>query len=416
MQCRETRELLSPYLDGVFSPTEEKAISTHLRACPNCRSEWLDYQEASEALKQLPETGPSPGFSSMVIKKIAASVPSIQKKPRGHSIFNVLTGSWSRAAAFIATMILTIGVSTLVYSTPGQWGLSSLFHPQASYVQGQGRQSGSPDVSKTESDGSSLANRITKGLSAQSESARPAPVEIADSGVQQGAKTFLKTGVGTSSEAIEHSPAGIAGDDSINREERLIEEIPTTQMDHRDNLVPLPVAASEKTPEATNKAGISYPTTANSIFITNKELPRIVRVATLSISTDDPGEARRQIRELAGNHGCLLLSEVNSGRIIMKIPRERYAEVIEALSLVGPVKFRQNVDRDVTGKYYYYEAGLLALQDEEARLSSYSMDSTDYQLIQERLFLVRDKIEAYNQMLTRLKKDTEFAALTINLE
>lgn len=415
MQCRETRELLSPYLDGVFNPTEEEAVSTHLKACSDCRCEWHYYQGASEAIKQLPEIEPSPDFSGMVIKKITATAPATPKKPQRHSIFNALTGSWSRAAAFVATMIITIGVSTLVYSTPGQWGFSSLFQPQASYVQGQGQGSGTQGAGKTEN-GSSLASRITKVLSAQPESARPAPVEVAGSGAHQPEKNSLKADVIANSESVEQGSAGgIVSDGDMSLEQKTIEDLPLAKLDHRDNLIPLSVAA-EKPPETTKITGINNTATTGGIYITNKELPKIVRSATLSISPEDPGEARIQIRELARNHDCRLLSEVNSGKIVMKIPSERYAEVLESLSALGPVKFKQNVTRDVTGRYYYYEARLLALQDEEARLSSSATGSTGHQKVQERLELVRNKIKANSQMLDRLEKDLEFATLTINLE
>ena len=34
--CRETRELLSDYLEGELEPARHKGVDRHLRWCPNC--------------------------------------------------------------------------------------------------------------------------------------------------------------------------------------------------------------------------------------------------------------------------------------------------------------------------------------------------------------------------------------------
>lgn len=48
MRCDETRELLSPYLDGELTPPQRMAVDAHLARCADCASELSDYQSLSD--------------------------------------------------------------------------------------------------------------------------------------------------------------------------------------------------------------------------------------------------------------------------------------------------------------------------------------------------------------------------------
>lgn len=77
MQCREIKELLSPYLDGMLSPSEGEVVSSHLAVCPDCQAHWHVLYDVVELIKNLPGINPPSGFSAGVINKLNASVLQI---------------------------------------------------------------------------------------------------------------------------------------------------------------------------------------------------------------------------------------------------------------------------------------------------------------------------------------------------
>lgn len=54
MNCREIREVLSPYLDGELSPSEAAEVTVHLGACEICRGELQALRLTSRLAASLP--------------------------------------------------------------------------------------------------------------------------------------------------------------------------------------------------------------------------------------------------------------------------------------------------------------------------------------------------------------------------
>ncbi len=52
-RCRETRELLSDYLEGEVEPNRQRAFNRHLRWCPNCGRMAQNLSRTVDGLRRL---------------------------------------------------------------------------------------------------------------------------------------------------------------------------------------------------------------------------------------------------------------------------------------------------------------------------------------------------------------------------
>ena len=73
MNCRTIKKRLSAYQDQELSADEQGRIRTHLQGCPECRERFAEFQYLREALGELPDIQPAPGFYLEVCKKISGS-------------------------------------------------------------------------------------------------------------------------------------------------------------------------------------------------------------------------------------------------------------------------------------------------------------------------------------------------------
>lgn len=70
MNCQETRELLSEYLDQRLASGQSAALQEHVAACRDCREALEGLRRTVSLLGALDEIEPSPGFASEVERKI----------------------------------------------------------------------------------------------------------------------------------------------------------------------------------------------------------------------------------------------------------------------------------------------------------------------------------------------------------
>jgi hypothetical protein len=70
MNCQETRELLSEYLDQRLASGQSTAVEEHAASCRDCHEELEALRRTVSLLGRLDETEPSPGFVSEVERKI----------------------------------------------------------------------------------------------------------------------------------------------------------------------------------------------------------------------------------------------------------------------------------------------------------------------------------------------------------
>ncbi len=70
MTCDEAREAFTDLYDGALSGPPLVALSRHLEACRACRLEWTAFRDAIQALQDLRDEEPPPGFAARVIDRI----------------------------------------------------------------------------------------------------------------------------------------------------------------------------------------------------------------------------------------------------------------------------------------------------------------------------------------------------------
>jgi len=70
MDCKEIRELLSAYSEGVVSPDEKRRIEEHLPACPQCSRALVELQETERLTHSLEEVEPPPWLTTRVMAHV----------------------------------------------------------------------------------------------------------------------------------------------------------------------------------------------------------------------------------------------------------------------------------------------------------------------------------------------------------
>ncbi|MEI8190814.1 MAG: zf-HC2 domain-containing protein, partial [candidate division NC10 bacterium] len=70
MTCDEAREAFTDLYDGTLSGPPLTALSQHLDGCCACRLEWAAFRKAMQALGDLRDEEPSPGFAARVVERI----------------------------------------------------------------------------------------------------------------------------------------------------------------------------------------------------------------------------------------------------------------------------------------------------------------------------------------------------------
>jgi hypothetical protein len=70
MECRNIREKLGAYAEGVLSDTEEELVRAHLSSCPDCRTVLDDLRRTTELLDHLDRVEPPPWLSMRIMGQI----------------------------------------------------------------------------------------------------------------------------------------------------------------------------------------------------------------------------------------------------------------------------------------------------------------------------------------------------------
>ena len=70
MSCREQKEQMSLYLDGLLTPAQTRRLEEHVALCPNCRNKLTLFQEIPTALRTDRMLAPRPEFTTTVMQRI----------------------------------------------------------------------------------------------------------------------------------------------------------------------------------------------------------------------------------------------------------------------------------------------------------------------------------------------------------
>lgn len=70
MTCKDIKERLAAYQEGIFSSEDKSLIEAHLDTCAQCSSALADLKKTIDALKDLPEVEPPPWFTQKIMAQV----------------------------------------------------------------------------------------------------------------------------------------------------------------------------------------------------------------------------------------------------------------------------------------------------------------------------------------------------------
>jgi len=155
MQCEQTREHLSAYLDRELTAELSAAVRAHVAGCAECRALLEELRATSDLLGRLPVRTSPHGVAGDVQREIERLMileagPAVEGQPQERTLALQRGRLWPRALAVAATLLLALGIGLFAYlGHPGQappagdlafWGRSpEVGEPAATGPGGGGR-------------------------------------------------------------------------------------------------------------------------------------------------------------------------------------------------------------------------------------------------------------------------------------
>ena len=130
MKCSQVQKRLSAFQDGELKPQEQGRIDEHLESCPLCRERYEEMEKVWQALGDLREINPEPGFYGQLVKKINECHETLS--PAGFQrIFQFFSSSW----AMCTLLFIGILAGTFLGNILAKSELFPFQQRQASYSQ-----------------------------------------------------------------------------------------------------------------------------------------------------------------------------------------------------------------------------------------------------------------------------------------
>lgn len=405
MQCLKARELLSPWYDGMLSAGEEKALISHLAACPACREEERALKEALVYLKSLPDVVPPVNFAAGVIEKVR-SLPGSSRKPAGLTekagscLRRLARGRWSPLVAAAATFVLAAGITYYTYGPPANWGRPGLpggpdGQPGTAVVAGE---LGSSKVGLSSGDLSGGASEGTSYGAGSAGSEGPDAVPVQE-GAGSGA---VLPGAGTGE-----------GGWLTPKEERLLSLLAEQAYGAGGSAPP---AASAPRTVAVKEGVISQQVAYGYLPVASKEGSRLVRSARLTLKPAvEWSKACEDIAGAAAACGGYTMSKSDSS-ITVKVPAEKFKEVVDSIQAMGSYVLRQISAVDATDKYLACEEKIKELLAEEQSLKAVADGPEASRDVLLRLAEVQGELDKQKKLLASLAENVETATIRVDLE
>jgi len=107
MKCSQVQNRLSAFQDGELKPQEQEKISEHLKSCPACRERYEIMKKVWQALEDLKEIPPEPGFYGQLVKKINEfNETRLPVRFRWRWLFEFFSPSWATAALLLGGILM----------------------------------------------------------------------------------------------------------------------------------------------------------------------------------------------------------------------------------------------------------------------------------------------------------------------
>jgi hypothetical protein len=123
MKCGEAKTLFSPYLDGVVSGMQMRAISQHLEGCEKCRGEYASLQRTQQLLAGLGKPK-VPADLSLKLRVAISQEAAVAKRPPFQGLLvrlqNAIEGIMVPATAGVVTTVIVFGLLAGSLAIPTQ--------------------------------------------------------------------------------------------------------------------------------------------------------------------------------------------------------------------------------------------------------------------------------------------------------
>lgn len=103
MKCEKAEQLISLWLDGILSETEEAKLIAHLQTCRQCRQTWSEWERMKAVLRSYPSAEPPPDFNRKILSRLKS--PKVSAPP--------LSSHWLKSPAF-RLMLAAMGGSVVM--------------------------------------------------------------------------------------------------------------------------------------------------------------------------------------------------------------------------------------------------------------------------------------------------------------
>ena len=105
MKCPQVQKRLSAFQDGELTSQEKERVSRHLESCSACRERYAEMEKAWQALGDLKEIPPEPGFYGQLVKKINGSYET--RSPVGFQwLFQFFSSPWVASTPLIVGILI----------------------------------------------------------------------------------------------------------------------------------------------------------------------------------------------------------------------------------------------------------------------------------------------------------------------
>lgn len=152
---------------------------------------------------------------------------------------------------------------------------------------------------------------------------------------------------------------------------------------------------------------------------------KLIRTATMQVETDAVSQKFEEIGNIAVSSGGLVFSssfgndgDSQTASITLRVPGERYQEVLVSLRKLGSVKSEQSNATDVTEEYTDLGSQLTNLQATEReylKLLARAQTIDEILVVQDRITGTRAQIEQVQGRINLLGNQTDLATITVHL-
>jgi hypothetical protein len=184
-----------------------------------------------------------------------------------------------------------------------------------------------------------------------------------------------------------------------------------------------PSAPAERTANMSAAETMASPTSTQTISQTVVDTRVIIRTAEVTLGVDDVDAAIEQAKKIVRQYNGFADGEnvagpidKRHGTITLRVPVEKYDQVMQALGQVGLPISRTSNTQDVTDQVVDLSARLRALRSEETQYLAIMRQATKIQdilAVRDRLASVRQEIESLDATLKNISRQASYSTITV---